>query len=291
MAKFTLNDETTINTYGFRILNAGINLERFLKNPVMLDEHKQSTENVIGKWINVFVEGVKLTAESDFDVKDEETKVIAGKVERGYIKGCSMGIIFDTKDMRIGNDGIYDLVKCELLEVSICAIPSNANSLSLYSQDGIKISEKELHLKLSHLKKSDSTLQLQLIQILELQPGSTDEDILQAVKELKNKDSKTNTDKVEELLTLAVNEYNLDATEKQFWKYAALNDYDAVKKILLSPNKKRTSLSKKINNSSSKNSKKDRSQWTLEDYRIGDPKALQANPELFDKLLKAEHQK
>ena len=140
---FVFNDETIENTYGFSILTEGIDLTRFSKNPVMLSDHWNSNSNVIGKWFDVKKEGSILSGLPDFDTEDQDTAVIAGKVERGYIKACSMGIIFDRENLTaIGGKVI--LTKCELVEVSIVPVPSNANAVRLMHSDGKPMEEKEI---------------------------------------------------------------------------------------------------------------------------------------------------
>lgn len=127
---FILNDEQKLNSYGFKILTAGIQLSRFNSNPVMLDNHIQSTSAVIGAWKDIVTKDHLLSAIPNFDTEDENAKNIAGKVERGTIKGASMGISFSPEDLQM-IDGELTLTKCELLEASIVAIPSNANALRL----------------------------------------------------------------------------------------------------------------------------------------------------------------
>lgn len=143
---FILNDENKANSYGFRIPNKGINLTRFLANPVMLDSHVNSNSTVLGKWKNTRIEGSKLIAEPEFDLEDAEAKEIEGKVRRGFIKGASMGIIYSKDNMQMSSDGVWELIKCELLEVSIVAVPSNANAISLFSKNGQLINENTLRL-------------------------------------------------------------------------------------------------------------------------------------------------
>lgn len=142
MPRFVLNDEKVANSYGFHILSAGISLERFLANPVMLDGHNQNNHSVIGSWQNVVLEEGKLFAEPLFDMQDENAKMIAGKVERGVIRGASMGIAFHKKDLAY-EGGAVVLKKCSLFEASIVAIPSNANALRL-QMDGVEISEEQI---------------------------------------------------------------------------------------------------------------------------------------------------
>lgn len=141
---FILSDETVKNTYGFKVSHKGIKLERFLKNPVMLDSHINSNRTVLGKWLNPRIEGNQLKAETDFDLADDTVKPIAGKVERDYIKGASIGIIFDPIHLAVDANGDLVLEECEVLEASICAVPSNGNAISLFNKEGELLSDKEV---------------------------------------------------------------------------------------------------------------------------------------------------
>ncbi|MCT4181639.1 caudovirus prohead protease [Elizabethkingia anophelis] len=132
--KFILNDETKINQYGFRVSNSGLDLARFKANPVILDYHKEGNEAVIGRWENIQIEGHLLTAEAVFDDADPNAAKISGKVERGFLKGCSLGLNpFSMSNFVIAPDDVYDLVRSEALEASIVAIPNNANAIKLYA--------------------------------------------------------------------------------------------------------------------------------------------------------------
>lgn len=131
---FVFNDETVENSYGFSILTAGIGLSRFKNNPVMLDSHWNNTSNVLGSWDKVKKTKGLLTGRPVFDSEDKDVKKIEGKVDRGFVKSCSMGISFNREDLKLAG-GKLILTKCELYEVSIVAIPSNANSIRLYVGD------------------------------------------------------------------------------------------------------------------------------------------------------------
>lgn len=149
---FVLNDESVTNSYGFRIMNSGIDLERFKANPVMLSDHWNSTANVIGKWENIRIEGTKLLADPVFDENDDDAKKISSKVEGGFLKACSMGIRFNHEFMEEKPDGTYWLNKAELFEVSIVAVPSNANSVRLYSSSGELMDDDQVTLSLKSVK-------------------------------------------------------------------------------------------------------------------------------------------
>ncbi|SUJ26515.1 phage prohead protease, HK97 family [Sphingobacterium spiritivorum] len=154
MPTFVFNDETEVNSYGFRIPNKGINLKRFKANPVMLDQHYNSTRAVLGAWKNIRIEDTKLQGDSDFDSEDADAQKIEGKVERGYIKGASMGVTFNRDYMQLNPDGTWELTKCELYEVSIVAIPSNKNSLTLFAETGEILSEDAIKLSISELSQA-----------------------------------------------------------------------------------------------------------------------------------------
>lgn len=131
---FVFNDEKIENSYGFIIPTAGISLKRFAKNPMMLDSHYNNTSSVLGKWENTKKENGLLTGTPVFDIEDEAAAKIAGKVEREFLVACSMGVTFHREDLKIIG-GQLILEKCELYEVSIVAIPSNANSIRLYAAE------------------------------------------------------------------------------------------------------------------------------------------------------------
>ena len=150
MATWTLNDETKVNSYGFRLLNSGLDLERFQKNPMLLAMHRDWDLNaVIGRWKNIRIEGSLLLAEDEFDMDDEEAKKIAGKVERGFLKGCSLGFLFLQEFFVKALDGVFELTKSEPYEASVVVIPANGNAVRLYSAPGVLMSDDEIKLQLS----------------------------------------------------------------------------------------------------------------------------------------------
>ena len=143
MAKtFILSDES-INDRGYRILTGGINLERFKKNPVMLWMHRRDngwdlTQVVpIGIWENIRKEDGKLLADPKFDENDKFAQLIKSKVDNDFIRACSAGInpvefSSDPKDLEKGQTRAT-ITKCELYEASIVDMPSNKNTVRLFS--------------------------------------------------------------------------------------------------------------------------------------------------------------
>lgn len=185
-SQFLVNDESKKNSYGFHVLTAGIDLkERFQANPVCLNNHQNNTKDVLGTWTNFDQKEGILSMTPDFDTEDSDGKEVVRKVLAGKLKGCSMGIMFDPKDM-VNENGKLTLKKCVLFEVSIVAVPSNANSISLFNMNNEPVSEKEikslcLNLQTAKPFNTDKPMKI-LLAHLQLAEGSTEEAILAAVK-------------------------------------------------------------------------------------------------------------
>ncbi|MCM1031852.1 MAG: HK97 family phage prohead protease [Oscillibacter sp.] len=136
MERFVFNDETKKNSHGFYLVNAGGRFERFNENPVMLNNHDLA--QLIGKWLDLKMEDSLLTAEPEFDEGDPDALKIKGKVERGYLRGASPGIIILAAEWRenpaTGEQDVY-VTDWELFEASTVSVPSNAGALTLRIYD------------------------------------------------------------------------------------------------------------------------------------------------------------
>ena len=148
MPIFCLNDDSVLTAHGFFVLNSGGKFDRFRENPVMLNAHEEC--EVIGRWNNLAISGSKLQAETEFDTDDPDAMKISGKVDRGFIKGASMGIIIQDAEMRDLPGLGYQvfITDWELLEASPVGVPSNKSALRLYASDG-KTVLKAREIKLS----------------------------------------------------------------------------------------------------------------------------------------------
>jgi len=145
MKEFLLSDES-VNSYGFIVVTGGINIAGFSKNPVMFFNHDRE-KGVIGKWENLYKGENKLYGTPCFDENDELGNKVSGKVKDGFIRAASIGI----NNATWGDvDEVPAVLTCDLVECSICDIPSNKNALVLY--DGDKpVTEKEEIFKLYKL--------------------------------------------------------------------------------------------------------------------------------------------
>lgn len=133
MKEIVITDGSVVNDYGFRVRTSGIILSRFLKNPVMLNDHCRELDDILGRWENVREEGLQLIGTPVFNSDDPEIKLIADAYEKGFINAASIGYDFDEEDFELMPDGIWELTKCILYEVSLVSIPSNDSAVCLYS--------------------------------------------------------------------------------------------------------------------------------------------------------------
>src|SRR5690606_40670078 len=94
--------------YGYRLLNRDIALERFEDNPVLLFMRRRG--EVIGRWVNIRIEGSKLLADPEFDMGHPKGAEIAGQVERGFLKGASIWVA-PADDVKLveAADGVLEL--------------------------------------------------------------------------------------------------------------------------------------------------------------------------------------
>ena len=192
---FVISDES-INSYGSRILTAGVDLSLFKKNPIMLWNHHRSyrgTNNEIlpiGKWDKIRKVGTQILADAVFDIKDDFAQQIKSKVEQGIINMASAGIniIVTSEDSSVLVNGQTraTITKCLLREVSLCDIASNRNAVRLSDNDGneINLSDNSESALLPLLNTNQILSKMKLTDLskaLNLQGEPNEENLLAAV--------------------------------------------------------------------------------------------------------------
>lgn len=130
--RFVFSDDS-VDRAGDRIEVNGWDTSAFVKNPVALWAH-MSWEPPIGRAKNVHVSGNKLVGDIEFASADISPRAdeIYRLVKGGYINAVSVGFI--PREWSFTNDknrpyGI-DFKKQELMEISVCPVPCNANALT-----------------------------------------------------------------------------------------------------------------------------------------------------------------
>lgn len=121
-----------------------------------------------------------------------------------------------------------------------------------------------------------------IISELGMSADASEQDILNKIKALKSQSPKQEQiDKAKELVKKANLDKKITADFIPFYESLAIKSFEDVKGIFDKIPALRPASESIIENSSST---EDRTKWTLEDYRIKDPKALE-NKELFKRLL------
>ena len=189
---FVLHDDS-VNTYGFRLLTAGANLDEFLRNPVMFYHHRDG-DLPIGRWENVRVENGLIYADAIFDEEDEFALKIKGKVERGFIRMASIGTwapeeVNYNDALKLPGQTGPTITKWTLREASIVNIGANHNALRMYDREtGELINLADVCNQF--IKKENMT---DYRTILGLADTATDADVEAAVKAMKQENEDLQT--------------------------------------------------------------------------------------------------
>lgn len=280
---FVLSDGTKKNSHGFRIDLAGIMLERFSGNPVMLYMH--DTNQLIGQWENLKVENNKLIADPDFDLEDENAKKIAGKVERGYLKGASLGIVvLEMKEI----DGEYVATKSELIEASVVPVPSDAGAIRLYDENRQELTFEQVKLKYVSTNPTKTTMDENEKKIQELQQQLIEKN--NEIVALNAKVAAATKAEVTAFLQAAKAEGKITDKEVDSLTNLAQKDLEGVKALVNArEGKATTTLSQQVQSpGASSGSTPGREKWTYLKWMQEDPKGLQLmkteNPTEFARL-------
>ena len=130
----------SLNSYGTRVLTAGMNVEQYQRNPVLLYMHERG--NVIGCVRGLKVEGDDVTGELVFDEATELSKRCRKQYEFGSLKMVSVGI--DILEMSEDSGTLVQgqtsptITKSKLFEVSLVDIGANDDAIVM-KRDGIQI--------------------------------------------------------------------------------------------------------------------------------------------------------
>ena len=130
----------SLNSYGTRVLTAGMNVDQYNRNPVLLYMHERG--QVIGYVKDLKVEGEEVTGELMFDEATELSQRCKKQWEFGSLKMVSAGIDIlelseDPKHLVAGQTS-PTISKSKLFEVSLVDIGANDDAIVL-QKDGKRI--------------------------------------------------------------------------------------------------------------------------------------------------------
>jgi len=132
-----------VNSNGFRVVTAGIDLSDFRKNPIMYWLHIYPSDKDMGKnqllpigfWDDIKIDGDNLTAVPNFDGSDDFAMKIYHKVEHGTLRAASVSIeplqLDENKSNWLPGQTSATYVRSKIDEASIVDKPSNPDALAL----------------------------------------------------------------------------------------------------------------------------------------------------------------
>ncbi len=149
MPKETVISNSSLNSYGFRVLTSGIDLTQYQRNPVLLWMHcrpwRGTNDEVmpLGRMENLRIDGDNLIGTPVFDENDEFARKVKAKWDAGFLKMVSAGlrVIEESDDPAVLVQGqrYATVTKCKLLEVSIVDIGANDDAIVLYDDQDRRI--------------------------------------------------------------------------------------------------------------------------------------------------------
>lgn len=139
--RFILSSEK-LNSHGFVVITAGIDLTDFLKNPIMYWLHNTPTGAdpksglPIGYWTDIQVKDKEITGVPVFNDNDDFAMKIYNMVEHGTVRAASVSL---EKPVSLDTDKAHwipgqtkpTVLKCKLGEASIVDRGSNADAVTL----------------------------------------------------------------------------------------------------------------------------------------------------------------
>lgn len=237
-----------VNSYGSRVITAGIDYSQYEKNPVLLYMHRRGRKEdmPIGIMTNIREENGILYGTPKFDDDTEDERNISKKWDRGTLRMLSAGLDVlewsEAPEMLMAGQTRPTVTKSKLIEVSVVDIGSNDDALQvgLY-HDGklltLAAGEESDHLPLlSNVgepeKESEPTTDEQppnnnsnnnmekILLKLGLSPNATEDDAVAAISKLQEEKSTMTLARITDAVDTAIKEKRITPDKKE--KYIGL---------------------------------------------------------------------
>ena len=251
MGKRVRVSNESVNCYGFRVLTAGVNVEQYKRNPVLLYMHERG--NVVGYVNDLKVENDEITGELMFDCASEQSERCQKQFEFGSLRMVSAGLeIIETSEdpaMLVPGQTRPTITKSRLFEVSVADVGANDDAIVL-EKDGKRITlskDGTCGLPLITHNNNQSNKDNMEQKVIALQLGlpetATEKEINEKLVQLKAEEQENETLKAEkqkltdariaQLVDAAVAEKRLEAQHKeQFVKLGAQIGAEELEKTL-----------------------------------------------------------
>lgn len=286
---FVLSDSRSVNSYGFRIDLSGMDLSRFRSNPVMLYQH--DTERVIGRWEGLRIEKGRLLADAVFDESDAQAQEVARKVDAGFLKGCSIGLM--VREMA-ETEGETVATRSELFEASIVSVPSDAGAVRLYDENHKILSAEALYMQFSitNPKNHEQMERTEQLEATVAEQNGRIAELAAEVEQLRQENEQLRTERVDMLLSAALADGRIRESERVHYATLAQSNYETVRALLdgMAPNatvaQRPATLSGMLKHAPKTDD--ERTGWSYLEWAKKDPEGLNRmraeQPERFEEL-------
>lgn len=236
-----------VNSYGSRVITAGIDYSQYEKNPILLFMHRRGRKEdmPIGIMTNLRVENGVLYGTPKFDDDTEDERNISKKWERGTLRMLSAGldVLEWSEDPALLLQGQTrpTVTKSKLIEVSVVDIGSNDDALQvgLYHEGKLltlAAGEESDHLPLLSAatpateEETEETDKLQnnttnsnmekILLKLGLAPNATEDQAVEAIGKLQEAKETMRLARITDAVDTAIKEKRITADKKE--KYLGL---------------------------------------------------------------------
>ncbi len=195
--KFKLSD-SSLNSYGMKMLTSGYDMAEFKKNPIGYYRHDDK-DGVLLKWDGLALEGDHLVGYPIINLSHPRAERTINEINDGFLNAASVGRLkileFHLEDNAADESKpIVVVTKWYNKEASIAENPSNnnASALALCDKDDNEINLEDLYeipkIKISKSKdmnKRTVPVTAEMLELLNLEEGATDDAISEGIKNLK----------------------------------------------------------------------------------------------------------
>ena len=231
-----------VNSYGSRVITAGIDYSQYEKNPVLLYMHRRGRKEdmPIGIMTNIREENGILYGTPKFDDDTEDERNISKKWYRGTLRMLSAGLDVlewsEAPEMLMAGQTRPTVTKSKLIEVSVVDIGSNDDALQvgLY-HDGklltLAAGEESDHLPLlskggepekesapttdEQTPNNNSNNMEKILLKLGLAPGATEDEAVAAIGRLQEEKDTMRLARITDSVETAIKERRITADKKE----------------------------------------------------------------------------
>ncbi len=231
-----------VNSYGSRVITAGIDYSQYEKNPVLLYMHRRGRKEdmPIGIMTNIREENGILYGTPKFDDDTEDERNISKKWDRGTLRMLSAGLDVlewsEAPEMLMAGQTRPTVTKSKLIEVSVVDIGSNDDALQvgLY-HDGklltLAAGEESDHLPLlskggepekesapttdEQTPNNNSNNMEKILLKLGLAPGATEDEAVAAIGRLQEEKDTMRLARITDSVETAIKERRITADKKE----------------------------------------------------------------------------